>query len=274
MIKVMTVADMLSYIEANLENKISLDTIVNYTGYSRRYIQILFKRHINMPLWQYIKYRRVSRAALLLRLTSSKIIDIAFRLQFDSQQSFNREFKKIMNCTPLQYRKMKVWDLAPIVSSRTVDFKHPAPPEICYLEKGEIYGSEMTYEQELTEASRPFPLRWKIIENHLQSMRSPVYLLSTYKKGNKNNESIKIDTFIGSNIQYSAHKIKSRKYNEGEYVRMTYKGTKEEYINCINHFYLVTLPYYQLKRKEGYDIEIITKDSCGYSFELLVPVTL
>ncbi|MDR9891417.1 helix-turn-helix domain-containing protein [Pseudenterobacter timonensis] len=274
MIKVMTVTDMLSYIEENLENKISLDTIIDYTGYSRRYIQILFKRHINMPLWQYIKYRRISRAALLLRLTSSKIIDVAFRLQFDSQQSFNREFKKIMNCTPLQYRKMKAWDLAPIVSSRAVDFKHPTPPEICSLDKGIIYGSEVTYEQDITEASRPFPLRWRIIENHLQSVGSPVYLLTSYKKGNKSNQSIKINTFIGSNDKNSAHKIKSREYDEGEYVRMTYKGTKEEYINCVNHLYLVTLPYYQLKRKEGYDIEKITKDSCGLSFELLVPVTL
>ncbi|APW04065.1 helix-turn-helix domain-containing protein [Salmonella enterica] len=274
MIKSMNVTEILSYIEKNLEHKINMDTICNYTGYGCRYIQIIFKKHIGMTLWQYVKFRRVTRAALLLRLTSSKIIDISCRLQFDSQQSFNREFKKIAGFTPLQYRKKNEWDLGPIFSPRSVDFQHPAPPEIFFVDNGFIYGSELSYEQERMETNKPFSLRWKRIDKYLIEDSSPLYLLSQFHIGKSNNDSIKVKTIIGRPDNNKTHKCKLYKYNAGQYVRLLHSGSKEEYINSVSYLYLVVLPYYGLKRKDGYDIELISKDNCGYKCELLVPVVV
>ncbi|EBL5541360.1 helix-turn-helix domain-containing protein [Salmonella enterica subsp. enterica serovar Newport] len=274
MIKSMTVTEILSFIETNLENKINMDVICNFTGYGRRYLQILFKKYIGMTLWQYIKYRKITRAALLLRLTSSKIIDISYRLQFDSQQSFSRDFKKIIGCTPLQYRKKNDWDLGPIFAPRTVDFKHPAPPEICFVDTGHVYGNEISYEQERMNTNKPFPLRWKIIDKYLSIDSSPLYLLSHFKIGKKNNDSIKVETIIGRNGDNPLHQDKLFKYYSGMYARITYSGSKEKYINEVSYLYLIVLPYYGLKRREGYDIEIITKDRSGYKCELFVPVVV
>ncbi|ECN9267019.1 helix-turn-helix domain-containing protein [Salmonella enterica subsp. enterica serovar Typhimurium] len=274
MIRSMTVADIISYIEENLENKINIDTLCRFSGYGRRYIQIIFKKHINMPLWQYIKYRRITRASLLLRLTSSKIIDISLRLQFDSQQSFNREFKKIVGCTPLQYKNNKNWDLRPILLPRTVDFKHPTPPEICFIEEGAIYGTEISYEQEQTDTDKPFPMRWRMIDKYIQQSNTPIYLVSQFYIGKKNHESIEVKTIIGTNTPPESSYLNKCKYNAGMYARMSCIGSKEKYINSVNQLYLVTLPYYQLKRKEGHDIEIISKDGDNYKCELLVPVVV
>ncbi|EHG4385714.1 helix-turn-helix domain-containing protein [Salmonella enterica subsp. enterica serovar Typhimurium] len=274
MIKAMAVTDMISYIEENLENKINIDSLCKFSGYGRRYIQILFKKHINMPLWQYIKLRRITRAALLLRLTSSKIIDIAFRLQFDSQQSFNREFKKIVGCTPLQYRKNKDWDLSPILLPRTVNFKHPAPPEIYHLESGIVYGTEISYEQKKIDTDKPFSTRWRLIDKYLKQSNMPLYLLSQFDIGTKNDESIRVKTMIGYHEEISSRSCMKKIYDAGLYVRMICNGSKEKYINHINKLYLEVFPYYQLKRKEGYDIEVISKDSYGYRCELLVPVLM
>lgn len=268
----MTVSDILSFIEQNLENKINLDTLCRFTGYGRRYIQIIFKKNVNMTLWQYIKYRRITRAALLLRLTASKIIDVALKLQFDSQQSFNREFKKVVGCTPLQYRKNKNWDLKPILLPRAVAFDHPAPPDICFLENGLIYGTEISYEQEQIETDKPFPMRWRMIDKYLQQAGSSVHLLTSYHIGKKSYGSLSIRTIIGNEDGFDSTNYDTFKYEAGMYARMLFRGNKEKYTNCVNQFYLATLPYYQLKRKEGYDIEIISKDCSGYKCELLVPV--
>ncbi|MCU6198645.1 helix-turn-helix domain-containing protein [Citrobacter cronae] len=270
----MTVTDVLSFIEDNLESKINIDTLCKYTGYGRRYIQIIFKKHINMTLWQYVKYRRITRAALLLRLTSSKIIDIAFRLQFDSQQTFNREFKKTVGCTPLQYRKNKDWDLKPILLPRTVNFKHPEPPQICFLDNGLIYGAEISYEQEQIETDKPYSLRWRMIDKYLHKVGPTVCLLTSYFIGKKSHDSVSIRTIIGNKDRLNMKNLDGFKYESGMYARMVYKGKKEQYITSVNQFYLVTLPYYELKRKEGYDIEIISKDSSGYKCELMVPVSV
>ncbi|EBD7338775.1 helix-turn-helix domain-containing protein [Salmonella enterica] len=273
MVRTMTVTDLILYIEDNLENRINTDTICEFTGYSRRYIQIIFKKHINMPLWKYIRYRRITRAALLLRLTQSRIIDISFRLQFDSQQSFNREFKKIVGCTPLQYRKNKNWDLKPIVMPpKLLELKHPEPPDICFLDAGEICGMEISYEQERTETIKPFPMRWKVIDKCLQKNNSSICLVSQFYIGKKSYESIKVKTVIGNNDGLIFSNSKKITYEAGMYVKMLCNGIKERYIECINQLYLVTMPYYHLKRKEGYDIEIISKSGCGYKCELFVPI--
>lgn len=268
----MTVTDLISYIEANLENKINIDMLCQFTGYSRRYIQIIFKKHINISLWQYIKYRRITRAALLLRLTPSKIIDISFRLQFDSQQSFNREFKKIVGCTPRQYRNNENWDLTPILLPRTVDFKHPTPPEICFIEAGVVHGTEFSYEVEAIDTDKPFPIRWNLIDKNLRQGNTTIYLLSQFKIGGKSHESIRVKTVIGNTDKSKVNPGNIFSYDAGMYVRMCCTGSKEKYIEGVNKLYLITLPYYQLKRKEGYDIEIISKSKNEYKCELYIPV--
>ncbi|EBD8153944.1 helix-turn-helix domain-containing protein [Salmonella enterica] len=275
MVKIMTVTDLISYIEDNLENKINIDILCAFTGYSRRYIQILFKKYINMPLWQYIRYRRITRAALLLRLTHSKIIDISFRLQFDSQQSFNREFKKIVGCTPLQYRKDKNWDLKFfLIPPKCFDFKCPEPPDICFLDAGEVCGMEIAYEQEIADTFKPFPVRWQIIDKYLQQDNSSICLVSHFYIGKKSYESIKVKTVISKNDGLDSSNNQKITYEAGMYVKMLCNGIKERYIECVNQLYLVTMPYYHLQRKEGYDIEIISKSDCGYKCELFVPIVV
>ncbi|EAT6372283.1 helix-turn-helix transcriptional regulator, partial [Salmonella enterica] len=138
-----------------------MDILVNYSGYGRRYLQLLFKKHIEMPLWTYIRYRRITRAAYLIRLTPSTIIDIAIRLHFDSQQTFTREFKKVVGCTPLVYRKNLLWDFVPLLSPRKIDDSHPAPLDICSIDADCIYGHEFSYEEVLPKKEFANKIRWE-----------------------------------------------------------------------------------------------------------------
>ncbi|HDH7263456.1 TPA: helix-turn-helix transcriptional regulator, partial [Escherichia coli] len=107
MLQRMTINAILKYIEDNIESvRVDINKLVRYSGYSRRYLQLLFKKHMGKTLGEYIQLRRVTRAAVLLRLTKLSINSVSERLLYDSQQTFTREFKKHTGYTPLQYRKM------------------------------------------------------------------------------------------------------------------------------------------------------------------------
>ncbi len=131
----MTIKAILEYIEENLEVKsINIDSIVCFSGYSRRHLQSLFKLHIGIPIGRYIQLRRVSRAAVLLRLTTLTLTSIAGMLCYDSQQTFTREFKKNTGYTPLQYRNSKLWTFKNLTGPKDIVTNMPIP-EICSFEK-------------------------------------------------------------------------------------------------------------------------------------------
>lgn len=128
MLKIITANAIVEYIEYNLElMPINTDTLVEYSGYSKRYLQILFSSIIGMPVGKYIQMRRITRAAILLRFTNLSIADISERLFYDSQQTFTREFKKNSGYTPLQYRKSKYWSFEKMLSCKKANHSVPEP---------------------------------------------------------------------------------------------------------------------------------------------------
>lgn len=54
---------------------------------------------------EYIRKRRLSKAAEELRKTKNKIIDIAIKYQYDSPVSFSNAFKKMYGQSPANFRK-------------------------------------------------------------------------------------------------------------------------------------------------------------------------
>jgi len=55
----------------------------------------------------YIRMRRLSEASYELINTEKRILDIALKYQFESQESFTRAFKKMYGVTPGKYRQNK-----------------------------------------------------------------------------------------------------------------------------------------------------------------------
>ncbi|WP_338317119.1 helix-turn-helix transcriptional regulator, partial [Escherichia coli] len=133
MLQRMTINAILKYIEDNIESvRVDINKLVRYSGYSRRYLQLLFKKHMGKTLGEYIQLRRVTRAAVLLRLTKLSINSVSERLLYDSQQTFTREFKKHTGYTPLQYRKMVYGFFQKITDYREID-EVIYKPKLCYI---------------------------------------------------------------------------------------------------------------------------------------------
>lgn len=95
----------INYIEENLEKKITLEDLAQLTYFSKFHFHRIFQDIIGESVMEYIRKRRISKAALRLMCSDSKIIDIAIEYQFNSQDTFTRAFTRYFNLTPSVFRK-------------------------------------------------------------------------------------------------------------------------------------------------------------------------
>lgn len=96
---------MIDYIENNLDNEINFNQLSKITNTNIFILERIFMFLTNMTITEYIKKRRLSKAFEDIRNTNLKIIDIAFKYQYNSAPSFNRAFKQLFNITPTECRK-------------------------------------------------------------------------------------------------------------------------------------------------------------------------
>lgn len=97
----------IDFIEENIMKKITLREVAEEAGFSAYHFHRVFKGMTGEGLKEYIRRRRLTEASFDLLYTDERIIDIAVKYQFGSQESFTRAFKKIYHKTPATYRKNK-----------------------------------------------------------------------------------------------------------------------------------------------------------------------
>ena len=93
------------YIENNLDKEIDFDKLSKITGMNIFILERIFNFLTGITLKEYIKRRRLSKAYEEIKNTDNKIIDIAFKYQFNSSTSFNRAFKNLFGLSPSECRK-------------------------------------------------------------------------------------------------------------------------------------------------------------------------
>jgi AraC family transcriptional regulator len=102
---IMAVQRIQEYIEANILKKITLKELANVAGYSPWHAARLFKEATGKAPFDYIRALRLTKAALLLRDSNEKIIDVAMDFVFDSHEGFTRAFSKEFGMSPSKYSK-------------------------------------------------------------------------------------------------------------------------------------------------------------------------
>ncbi|MBB6965752.1 helix-turn-helix domain-containing protein [Escherichia coli] len=270
MLKTLTINAITQYIEDNLERMtIDISSLVEYSGYSRRYLQALFKNSIGIPVGKYIQLRRVTRAAILLRFTDLNIAGISERLHYDSQQTFSREFKKNSGYTPLQYRKYKIWFFKNMLGHREVNSNIPSPV-IRHLERQQFYGTKIYYREAIPLIKPLSKQKWHAVDSFLSELNDQIYISHKQETNKVNKKYIFFNAIIWGPTSTSTS---SEVLTEGLYAYFSFKGTKNEYKKFIYNIYMHSMPFYGLQKKESYDLEIIKKlDSDMYYFEYFLPI--
>lgn len=95
----------LNFIEMNLESELHLDLISSQVNISPYHFHRIFKAVIHETVMEYVRSRRLSEAWSELCRTDHRIIDVALKYQFETQQSFTRAFKSFFGVTPAVARK-------------------------------------------------------------------------------------------------------------------------------------------------------------------------
>lgn len=97
--------DAIQYIEANLHRKLCLKELSSMYYISPMHFYRIFRAVTNQTVRSYILGRKLSEAAIALKNTNLKVVDIAFQYGFSSHEQFTRNFLKMFHVTPNHYRK-------------------------------------------------------------------------------------------------------------------------------------------------------------------------
>jgi AraC family transcriptional regulator len=95
----------LSYIDAHLDENITLAELARNAKLSVFYFATQFRISTGSSPHRYILHRRVLRARELLRNTSLSVLDVSLDLGFQHQNNFARAFRRITGMTPTFFRR-------------------------------------------------------------------------------------------------------------------------------------------------------------------------
>lgn len=98
------VASAKEFVQAHVEESITLDQVVRHVNVSRFYFCKLFKKATGVTLTEYVARVRIEKAKTLLSDPNSRISEVVFASGFGSIPRFNSVFKRHVGMPPTEYR--------------------------------------------------------------------------------------------------------------------------------------------------------------------------
>lgn len=93
----------LSYIEENYQNKITLNDIAGHIHLCESECTRLFKRHMNTTLFAFLQEYRIERSLEFLK-DDQPVSAVADKAGFSDPNYYSKVFAKIKGCSPREYR--------------------------------------------------------------------------------------------------------------------------------------------------------------------------
>lgn len=250
-------SDIVSFIENNIESKLSVDLISKIAGYSRRYTELIFKRYTGISLGRYIKIRKLTRAVYLLQYTSLKIIDISFRLSFDSPQSFSREFKKRFGVSPLTCRKKDAWDASLMMHPFTSSNEKGFFLDIVTMKPEIIHGFYISHVENIPFNKYESTYRWGVISKEMQIKRNPFRLFSVFMPDSLNYSQLRVQALVESTQQTETDS--QLIFEGGLYASYYFEGTINEYSEFVAIIYSGGMKKNYLIKRKGCFVELFER---------------
>lgn len=99
-----TVRQLLRYVRMNLDGDLSLEALAARAFLAPHHFHRIFRRMTGRGVAGHVRGMRLVRAALDLRLTDRRIIEIAFDAGYENHESFSRAFRREFGMAPREYR--------------------------------------------------------------------------------------------------------------------------------------------------------------------------
>ncbi|URK11050.1 helix-turn-helix domain-containing protein [Klebsiella variicola] len=280
---------MLAWLEDNIYCNPSIDDLAQYMGYSRRFVYEVFYQYGQLPIGQYIRLRRLTIAAVSLRLTRQPIAAIAWQLSYDSPQTFSREFKKRFSLSPREYRCAVHWDTALLLKKFDPEGESLPQARFCSLPERVYRGSPMKYELRLSDmvlqSTSKTAVRQKV-DRFFTAGDGRLSVLSDYFAARNNELNVEFNAFVGCHRERGALPALTTNSTlttrPGLYVGVEFYGSWARYARLSSDLYMELLPALGASRREGVDIEcFLERHTEGgpaaerrYRVRYFIPVTL
>ncbi|MBW5447155.1 helix-turn-helix domain-containing protein [Cohnella sp. CFH 77786] len=98
----------IDHIEARLDEPLTLRGLAETAGFSDFHFHRVFQSMVGDSVMEYVRKRRLARAAGDLSDPDRRIVDIALDYGFQTHETFTRAFKKMFGMTPGEYRKRNI----------------------------------------------------------------------------------------------------------------------------------------------------------------------
>ncbi|MGC0824139.1 MDR efflux pump AcrAB transcriptional activator RobA [Pantoea agglomerans] len=255
------IRDLLVWLESHLDQPLSLDNVALKAGYSKWHLQRMFKDVTGHAIGAYIRARRLSKAAVALRLTSRPILDIALQYRFDSQQTFTRAFKKQFAQTPAWYRRSSEWNSFGIRPPIRLDDETQPEPAYVTLPETVLVGQTQSYTCILEQiSSYRDEMRmhfWKQFLLETDTVPPVLYGLHQVRASQEKDDEQEIlyTTAVPADSAVNLHSGQSVILEAGDYVQFTYTGPRVNLQEFILLLYGTCMPTLGLTRRQGQDIE-------------------
>ncbi len=92
------------YIQDNINNDLTRTELANFVHLHPDYLSTMFHRKMGISLSEYITRERIQAAKKLLISTDLPISEVATRTGFQTISYFSKQFKRLENMTPYQFR--------------------------------------------------------------------------------------------------------------------------------------------------------------------------
>ncbi|WNI84222.1 helix-turn-helix transcriptional regulator [Citrobacter portucalensis] len=136
----------LKWVEDNLTSELNVSDMAASTGYNRRTLELWFSAQFGMSPGKYLYSRRMTRAAVLLKMTRLPITEIALLLHYSSNQNFARSFRRFFGISPTDCRKNKNWNLSGLQASLYHSKETILDVTVCILPVRYLQGQSCTCE--------------------------------------------------------------------------------------------------------------------------------
>ncbi|MGC6388349.1 MDR efflux pump AcrAB transcriptional activator RobA [Ewingella sp. S1.OA.A_B6] len=255
------IRDLLSWLETHLDQPLSLDNVAAKAGYSKWHLQRMFKDVTSNAIGAYIRARRLSKAAVALRLTSRPILDIALQYRFDSQQTFTRAFKKQFAQTPALYRRSEDWHSFGICPPIRIGAFILPQPEFISLPEQNLIGITQSYSCTLEQIStyrNEMRLHfWRQYIGEAKTLPPLLYGLHHSRPSQEKDDEQEVLYTTAIEPNHLPENVEGQPIvvQEGEYAMFHYKGSPEQLQEFILTLYGTCLPMLKMTRRKGQDIE-------------------
>ncbi len=267
----------LEYLENCLDNQIDDKKILSISGYSYPLFSRMFSIISGTTLSDYLRYRKLTKAALDIASSNEKIIDIAMKYGYDSPNSFTTAFKHFHHITPSEVRKGYKYNIfSPMHFSLTVEGGNKMDIKIERKKAFAIAGLSIN-----TNDSSDFPKLWQELMTSkgieiLCSIGSGQDYGACFNAKSEKDFSYMAGFDVSNKELAISNDLEILEIPESDYAIIPLKGKVPDCIHKGWEYVLATfLPENGLKHKGTPDLEVYTKgnmDSDDYEMQLWVPV--